>query len=444
MKQYTITQFADPHLAQYGYSIISNGEAAIVDPPRDIRPILELLEKEQAVVIAIIETHPHADFVSGHLELHMVTGAPIRVSALLGADYSHVPFDTGDTITLGTVTLEAINTPGHSPDSISILVRDEQGVEQVLFSGDTLFVGDVGRPDLRESSGNMQAKREELAGMMYETVQTILKKLPDHVTVYPAHGAGTLCGKALRDAPSTTIGEEKASNPAFEDMTKDAFVAKLTEGQPFIPQYFPFEVGLNKAGAPPLDASLQRIEDVDSLPADMLIVDTRSRQTYDAGHVPKSLHIDESGLRFETWLGTIVAPDEKFVVVVENTEARNRVLRRIAAIGYEQNVYGVYVGPTGTSLGHLLKLEEIRQSPTSYTIIDVRQTYENEQDPLFAHAQNIPLNELRNRIQEVPTDKPVAVHCAGGYRSMIAQSILSSQLSVPVYDIGEDIHTFRP
>jgi len=443
MQNYSIQQFTDRHLAQYGYLIVSNGEAAVIDPPRNLQPILEVLEKEKATVKAIIETHPHADFVSGHLELHILTGAPIYVSTLLGADYEHVGFDTGENIALGNVTLEAINTPGHSPDSISILLRDEEGKEQALFSGDTLFVGDVGRPDLRETAGNMQAKREELAGMMYDTVQNILKKLSDHIVVYPAHGAGTLCGKALRDAPSTTIGEEKMSNPAFKEMSKEEFVQMLTDGQPFIPQYFPFEVDINKTGAPALETSLVCIEDIDTIPENVLILDTRSSASYDKGHTEKALHIAESGLRFETWLGTIIAPNEEFVVVVQNLEAKNRVLKRIAAIGYEKNIRGVFVGDVGDQTSHALDIDALKKAPTNYTIIDVRQAYETEKNPLFSHALNIPLNELRARVHEIPEDKPIAVHCAGGYRSMVAESIIAAQISIPVFDIAEHIQTIR-
>lgn len=440
MQNFIVHQLTDANLAQYGYLVISNGEAAAVDPARDIEPILALLKAENATLKAVIETHPHADFVSGHLELSSVTGAPVYISKLVGAEYTHVGFDTGDSISLGTVTLEAINTAGHSPDSISILLRDETDKEQVLFSGDTLFAGDVGRPDLREKAGNIQAKREELAGMMYDTVQNILKKLPDHVVVYPAHGAGTLCGKALRDASSTTIGEERATNPSFKEMTKTEFVTRLTEGQPYIPQYFPFEVGINKAGAAALEESLKDLKDISSLPEGILLLDTRSADAYNAGHIAGALHIAESGLRFETWVGTVIAPDENFIVIVQDAQARTRVLHRIAAIGYEKNIRGVFVGDTGTLKSQALDIDAFTQDPSAYTIIDVRQTSEADAKPVFSHALNIPLHELRLRVQEIPQDRPIAVHCAGGYRSMVGESIVASHvLAVPVFDIGERI-----
>ena len=441
MTDYTTHQFFDRYLSQYGYLIISNGQAAVIDPPRDVQPILEALKSEDATLKHIIETHPPADFVSGHLELHMLTGASIHVSKLLGADYAHEAFDTGDCIPLGSVTLESINTPGHSPDSISILLRDNEEKEQALFSGDTLFVGDVGRPDLREKAGNMQAKREELAGMMYDTVQNILRKLPDDVVVYPAHGAGSLCGKALRDAPSTTIGEEKSSNPAFQEMSKEAFVTMLTEGQPFIPQYFPFEVGVNKAGAPGLSESISSLKRITEIPENTLVLDTRSAESFNEGHTEKALHIAENGMRFETWLGTIIAPDEQFVVVIQDNESVDRVLKRIASIGYERNIVGVYVGNVGETQSHALDIDALKAAPADYTIIDVRQSYEHEGNPLFAHAINIPLNELRDRVSDIPQDKPIAVHCAGGYRSAVAQSIIAAKANVPVLDIGEHIKT---
>lgn len=436
---YTIHQFTDPNLAQYGYLIWSGTDAAVIDPARDIRPILTMLEEKGLTLKAIIETHPHADFVSGHLALHTLTGAPIYISTLLGAAYDHIGFDDGDSITLGSVTLHALHTPGHSPDSISILVRDADGTEQVLFSGDTLFVGDVGRPDLREKAGNIQAKREELAGMMYDTVQTVLKPLPDSVIVYPAHGAGTLCGKALRDAPSTTIGDERATNPAFQEMSKEAFVTMLTDGQPMIPQYFGYDVALNRNGAPDLAQSLSHIQTVTGSAGQTLVVDTRGAAQYNAGHLHGALHIGESGLKFETWLGTIVRPDERMTLVVQDEAARTRVLERIAKIGYDLNVDGVIVGNVGNETTHVVAIETFLQHAADYTIVDVRQAYENERNPLFSHALNIPLNELRDRTQEIPVDKPIAVHCAGGYRSMVAESILTSTLGVPVFDIGEDV-----
>ncbi len=436
---HTIHQFTDRNLAQYGYLIQSGTDAAVIDPARDIRPILSMLEEKGLTLKAIIETHPHADFVSGHLELHTLTGAPIYISTLLGAAYDHIGFDNGDSLTLGTVTLESLNTPGHSPDSISILVRDADGTEQALFSGDTLFVGDVGRPDLRENAGNIQAKREELAGMMYDTVQHMLKPLPDSVIVYPAHGAGTLCGKALRDAPSTTIGDERATNPAFQNMSKEEFVTMLTDGQPMIPQYFGYDVALNRNGAPDMAQSLSRIQTVTDSSGSTLVIDTRDAAQYNAGHLHGALHIAENGLKFETWLGTIVHPDERFTLVVHDEAARLRVLERVAKIGYELNVDGVIVGNAGNETSHTVDMKTFLEHATDYTIVDVRQSYENEQNPIFSHALNIPLNELRDRAREIPVDKPIAVHCAGGYRSMVAESILTAALDVPVFDIGEDI-----
>jgi len=439
MTNYTVHQFTDSNLAQYGYLIQSGTDAAVIDPARDIRPILTMIEENGLTLKAIIETHPHADFVSGHLELHTLTGAPIYVSTLLGAAYDYTKFDNGDSIPLGNITLHALNTPGHSPDSISILLRDADGTEQVLFSGDTLFVGDVGRPDLREKAGNIQAKREELAGMMYDTVQNILKPLPDSVIVYPAHGAGTLCGKALGNAPSTTIGNERTSNPAFKNMSKEEFVTMLTDGQPMIPQYFGYDVALNRKGAPDLDASLSQIRTLTDVPAQTLVIDTRNAEQYNAGHIRGALHIAENGLKFETWLGTIVRPSERFVLVVQDEDARSRVLERVAKIGYELNADGVIMGNGGDETSHIIDMQTFMQHAANYTIVDVRQSYETERNPIFSHALNIPLNELRDRVADIPANKPIAVHCAGGYRSMVAESILTSALGVPVFDIGEDV-----
>lgn len=211
-----IKQFEYKPLAHYSYAIISDGKMAVIDPERDASQYYAFAKANNATITAIIETHPHADFVSSHLEMHQETGATIYASKKVGADYPHQPFDDGDDLELGGITLSSINTPGHSPDSITIVARDDK--QTALFTGDTLFIGDVGRPDLREKAGNMKAKREELAQMMYDTITTKFKDLPDDAIIYPAHGAGSLCGKGMSDASSSTLGDERSSNWAFSGL----------------------------------------------------------------------------------------------------------------------------------------------------------------------------------------------------------------------------------
>jgi len=254
-----IEQFYDDNLAHASYVIISNGDAAVIDPARDPYPYLDFISKNEAQLKAIIETHPHADFVSSHLELHKKTNADIYVGKLVGVFYPHKGVEDGDEIILGSIRLKFILTPGHSPDSISIIVYNKDNKPYALLSGDTLFVGDVGRPDLRESAGNISKKREELAGAMFDTVQTKLKTLNDDILVYPAHGAGSLCGKALSDARFSTIGREKTQNYAFQISDKTEFINSLLQDQPFIPAYFGYDVELNRIGAPDFYESINAI-----------------------------------------------------------------------------------------------------------------------------------------------------------------------------------------
>lgn len=252
-----VAQFEDKGLAHYSYIVMSDAELAVIDPTRDPKQYEEYAMLHDAKIVAIIETHPHADFVSGHLELSEAKQAPVYVSSLVEVQYKHTPFDKGNVIKVGQVTLQAINTPGHSPDSISVLLRDEEGNEYAVFTGDTLFVGDVGRPDLREKAGSTTGTREELARQMYQSTRQKLMLLPDHVLVYPAHGAGSLCGRSLSSASSSTIGAEKASNPALQPMTEDQFVRYLTANQPFVPKYFAHAVELNRKGAPKFSSSVK-------------------------------------------------------------------------------------------------------------------------------------------------------------------------------------------
>jgi hydroxyacylglutathione hydrolase len=447
---YHIYQFEDKGLAHYSYAIISEGKMAVVDPARDPRPYYDHAKRMNAELVAVIETHPHADFVSCHLELATTTGATIYVSKLVGAAYEHTTFDDGDTLELGSIVLHSMNTPGHSPDSISILLTHD-GVQKALFSGDTLFVGDVGRPDLREKAGNITAKREELAKMMYNTVQTRLKPLDDQVVVYPAHGAGSLCGKALSDAATTTIGAERLMNYAFRDITEDEFVSELTSEQPHIPKYFGNSVALNRQGAPSFEASIQAVPRLGVLTearvqeiADegVLIVDTRSEVMFKTGHIKGSLNIQNGG-KFDTWLGTIVAANEPYYLVGATSDELEHVIARTAAIGYESMITGAFIlkSDDANSVLSRADLEALINSPESYTIIDVRSETEAKDRPMFTNAIVLPLPELRERLNEIPTDKPIMVHCAAGYRSAAGASIIAHVMGdkIEIHDVGESI-----
>ncbi|WP_162427302.1 MBL fold metallo-hydrolase [Pontibacter pudoricolor] len=441
-----IEQFYDKGLAHASYAIISEGKMALVDPARDPQPYYDFAKENNAEIVAVFETHPHADFVSSHVEIAKKTGATIYVSQLLGADYEHKSFDDGDELKLGKLTLRALNTPGHSPDSVTILLLDENGKQHAAFTGDALFVGDVGRPDLRENVGNMTAKREELAKQMYQTTNNVFKKLDEEVLVYPAHGAGSLCGKSLSSDTYSTIGREKSTNYALQDMSEDEFIKTLLQDQPFIPKYFGHDVSMNKAGAISFEDGIKavpRLGNDAKLEEGALIVDTRPQDQFKKGHLPNSINIQEGG-KFETWLGSIVGPNEKFYLIAENEEVLNSVIRKSAKIGYEGNIKGALLTPsTLPEKSVVTDVEDFRNNPDKYTIVDIRNTGEVKEGKIFETAVTIPLPELRERLNEIPKDKPLMVHCAAGYRSAAGQSILEQALDIPVYDLSDAINSFK-
>ena len=442
-----IQQFYDEGLAHASYAILSQGKIALVDPGRNPKPYYDFAEAHAAQIVAVIETHPHADFVSSHLEFHKNEGASIYVSKLVGAAYPHVGFDQGDFFALGAITLHALHTPGHSPDSISILLKDPEGKDHALFSGDTLFIGDVGRPDLREKAGNLTAQREELAKMMYHTVQQKLKPLADEVLVFPAHGAGSLCGKNLSDARQSTIGEQRAANWAFSAPDEVIFVDTLLQGQPYIPKYFGYAVDLNKQGAASYQRSISQVSiwpEGATLPADALVIDTRKQDLFAAGHIPGSINIMNGG-KFETWLGSIVGPEENFFLVADTAAELEILIHKTAKIGYEQLIQGAVVRPAGmTATGTSFDLAAFKANPEAYTLVDIRSRDEKAGTPIFEAALNIPLPELRERAHEIPQHKPVLIHCAGGYRSAAGVSIVANEVKqVPVLDFSEAIKDFQ-
>ena len=442
-----IQQFYDEGLAHASYAILSQGKIVLVDPGRNPKPYDDFAESRAAQIVAVIETHPHADFVSSHLEFHKNRGATLYASKLVGAAYPHKGFDQGDVLPLGAISLHALHTPGHSPDSISILLRDERGRDHALFSGDTLFIGDVGRPDLREKVGNLTAQREELAKMMYHTVQQKLKPLAEDVLVFPAHGAGSLCGKNLSDARQSTIGEQRATNWAFADQDEQTFVDTLLQGQPYIPKYFGYAVDLNKQGAPAYKESLSKVSiwpEGSTLPAGAIVIDTRKQSQFVAGHIPGAINLMNGG-KFETWLGSIVGPEENFFLVAENAAELEILIHKTAKIGYEAGIAGAVVNPAGmTARGTTFNLAAFKDNPEDYTLVDIRSRDEKAGTPIFGGALNIPLPGLRERVHEIPQHKPVLVHCAGGYRSAAGVSIVANEVKqVPVLDFSEAIKDFQ-
>ncbi|WP_022823878.1 MBL fold metallo-hydrolase [Hymenobacter norwichensis] len=442
-----IQQFYDKGLSHASYAIRSGRQVAIIDPARDPQPYYDFADEHDARIIAVIETHPHADFVSSHLEIAEETGAIIYCSKLVKASYPHHPFDDGDRITLGNMELHAINTPGHSPDSICVLLMDEFAHTRAVFTGDTLFVGDVGRPDLREDSAVGGHTREDLAVDLYNSTRQKLMTLPPSTKVYPAHGPGSLCGKTTSTDLDSTIGKEVQTNYALQPMSQDEFVKVLLEDQPFMPKYFGHDVVLNKQGALPFEESIRRVPRLQPdapLDPSALIIDTRPAEQFRAGHLPGAINLMDGG-KFETWLGSVVGPKEQFYLLADSQIALDTVMRKTAKIGYEVNIKGALITPQQLpATSPETDVDHVRARPEDFTIVDIRNRTEAQQ-PVFENALNIPLPELRERAHEVPTDKPVLVHCAGGYRSAAGASILDAALPdhVPVHDLGEAITTFQ-
>lgn len=449
-----VHQFEDKFLAQYSYAVLIDAESKVIliDPARNPEPYYQFAKEHGADIIGVIETHPHADFVSSHVEIQDKTIAKIYGSKLINAAYAITHFDEGNVIEFGKIRFKALNTPGHSPDSISV-VLEHDGKDKAVFTGDTLFVGDCGRPDLRESGGEQEALREFLAKQMYASLRKKLAKLDDDVIVYPGHGAGTLCGKALADASSTTIGEEKQHNWSLQEMPEEQFVKELTSDLPFIPAYFSFNVDLNKKGAARFADSIARVpigkrisneEDSKKLDNNLWVVDVRDDKEFKKGHLRHSVNIMD-GEKFETWLGSIIKPGESYYLAAKDEEQIKRLVGRTASIGYESQIKEAFVLDFAEQQECILHLADLKENPQEYTIVDVRNPSEVKQQKIFPNSLTIPLAELRGRIGEIPTNKPIAVHCAGGYRSAAASSLISSELKeeAKVYDISGAIKNFQ-
>ena len=448
-----IKQFEDKNLSHYSYAILSDCDKKIIviDPSRNPQQYLDYAKLNEAQITGVIETHPHADFISSHLELHQKTGAIIYTSKDVQALYPHQCFDEGQSIQLGKIKLTALNTPGHSPDSISILLEHE-GKQKAIFTGDTLFVGDCGRPDLREAAGKINTTREELAKQMYYSLRDKLMKLEDDVVVYPAHGAGTLCGKSLSKESSSTIGKEKQTNWSLKPMPAEKFIKFLLIDQPFIPAYFPYDVELNRTGAAMFKTSIEAVyfksiiknqADADTLDKAIMIVDTRNEKEYKKGHLPTAVNLME-GAKFSTWLGSIIKPEEQFYLAGQNIDQLNKLIEDAAAIGYEPQIKAAFILEYAAQSEMVFDMNLFKENIENYTIVDVRNDTEVKEGKLFINSIFMPLQEIRNRVKEIPTNKPIVVHCAGGYRSAAGSSLIKSLLNnnTPVFDLGEDVKEF--
>ena len=444
----TIKQFKDEPLAHYSYALVSEGEVALVDPSRNPMQYYKFAEEQNARIVAVFETHPHADFVSGHLQIHQETGATIYVGEAVGVNYPNKNFDEGQSVQIGKTIIRSLHTPGHSPDSLTFVATE--GNETVLFTGDTLFIGNVGRPDLRENAGNTTSKRVELAKDMYRTINTKFNDLPDDAVVHPAHGAGSLCGKNMSSASSSTLGNERKNNWAFREQTEEEFVEEILRDQPFIPSYFGYNVDLNRKGAANVQKSKSQVElrlNISEVEEGVTVVDVRDAREFKKAHLPKSINImaRAEADKFETWLGAIIKPEEPFFLVVRSVDDVQTILERTAKIGYEKQLKGILtLSGKVSNTSEEFDPEHFRKNRSGYTIVDIRNNPEVADGKIFEDAITIPLNELRERAMEIPVEKPVVVHCAGGYRSSAGSSILANKLEgVRVLDMGENIKDFK-
>jgi glyoxylase-like metal-dependent hydrolase (beta-lactamase superfamily II)/rhodanese-related sulfurtransferase len=423
-----VERFFVEGLAHASYLFGKDGAAAVVDPRRDVDEYLLAAARRGAKIIAVFETHPHADFVSGHLELAERTGATIYVSEKLPARYPHQALKADEVVPVGDLRVQGLDTPGHSPDSMSFYVAD--GEDRYLFSGDVLFVGDVGRPDLRD----MHADPRAMASALYDTLHEVLYRLPEETVVYPAHGAGSLCGRKLGSAPSTTIGAEKRANWANTFPTREEFVEAMVSNLPDRPLFFRYCPFVNLAGARALAEipRARKLEPVSLLreDADALVLDTRGAAAYGAGHIEASLNVGLALPVFSTWVGTFVKPEQPLVLVVENPEAAEKARLELARIGYE-TIRGFLLADVSAWRAAGLPIRETPQIDAccaepwlreGRALLDVRTPGERQQGHIPGAAW-IPLSGLPQRLAEAPTG-PLAVMCGSGYRSSIAASLL--------------------
>ena len=436
-------QFYLACLAHASYLIGSEGEAAVVDPQRDVDQYIEEAAAQGLTIKYVIETHLHADFVSGHRELASRTGAQIVFSKKAGAEFEHRAVQDGEEIALGQVVLRVLETPGHTPESICVLVIDRSISDQPqkILTGDTLFIGDVGRPDL---AGGKGFTPQMMAAMMYDTLHEKILTLPDEVEVFPAHGAGSMCGKSMSKETSSTIGEQRKLNYALQPMSKEAFVTMMTADLPEAPAYFPKDAEINRTGAatltemkrpPALNANQIRnlVGAIETNGLPYLILDVRSAAEFEQGHVPGSINIGLGG-QFAIWAGTLISMGTPIIVVAESEEKVDEAVMRLARVGIE-TVKGYLAGgvaaweSSSAALDHIEpitvdELNELIQKQPSLQIVDVRRPneYAVGHVPRALHA---PLSTLERTIDSLALDpsKPTAVICAGGYRSTTASSI---------------------
>jgi hydroxyacylglutathione hydrolase len=427
-------------LAQGAYYIESNGEAAIIDPLREVSGYIKRANKSQAKIKYVFETHFHADFVSGHIDLANQTGATIVYGPLANPEFSaHIATD-GEEFAIGALVIKALHTPGHTMESTTYLLFDEQKKPHAIFSGDTLFLGDVGRPDLAQKAADMT--QEELAATLYDSLMNKIMPLPDDIIVYPGHGAGSACGKNMMKETVDTLGHQKETNYALNQTSKEAFVQAVLKGIQPPPAYFPMNVSLNKKGYNSFDSVMEiglqalgaeEFEQVAEL-SEALVLDTRNAADFAQGFVPKSINIGLEG-QFAPWVGALIVDVKQPLLLVTYDGKEEEAITRLARVGFD-NVLGFLKGGIQTwidakkevDIVHRITAEgfALKKNETNFPIVDVRKESEYEAEHI-ENAQNKPLDFINDWVNEVKAKDKFYLHCAGGYRSMMAASILKAR-----------------
>lgn len=416
-------------LAEAAYYIESDGEVAIIDPLRETAPYVTKANDNNAKIKYVFETHFHADFVSGHIDLAKETGAKIIYGPKADTSYEVYNASDGEKFSLGKLTIEALHTPGHTPESTCYLLYDESGKPHAIFTGDTLFVGDVGRPDLLD--GVMT--KEELAGMMYDSLNNKIKPLADDIIMYPAHGPGSSCGKNIGKETHSTIGEQKKTNYALQEMSKDEFIEKVTDGMLPPPKYFFEDAKINKLGYSSIDEIMQQNNKALSLENfkkeienGALVLDTRIPDDFEKGFIENSINIGLNG-QYAVWVGTLIDIKKPLVLICDEGNEEEAILR-LARVGYE-NVNGFLAGGIDTWDEPLETINSIYPEQiseySSAGIVDVRKPGEFSNEHVKG-AHFVTLSGMPDNLKDLDKNQPYLVHCAGGYRSMIAASIMKS------------------
>jgi hydroxyacylglutathione hydrolase len=429
-------------LAQGAYYITSEGEAAVIDPLREVQPYIDRAQRDGTTIKYIFETHFHADFVSGHVDLSKKTGAPIVYGPMANPDFDALIAEDGQEFQLGKIRIKAIHTPGHTMESTCYLLIDESGKEHALFSGDTLFIGDVGRPDLAQKAASMT--QEELAGTLFDSLRNKVMTLPDEVIVYPAHGAGSACGKNMSQETVSTIGNQKMNNYALRaDMTRDEFIREVTDGLQPPPAYFPMNVEMNKKGYTSFDEVRSKglrelgVAEFEAAAESTgaLILDTRSPHTFYKGFVPQSVNIGLDG-DFAPWVGALVADVKQPLLLVTDNGKEEETVTRLSRVGFD-NIIGHLEGGFdawvngGKEVDSIHRVEadefaERMKENKHLKVVDVRRESEYAAEHVD-EAYNRPLNFINDWVRDINPDEHFYMHCASGYRSVVAASILQAR-----------------